>query len=52
MNAIHEPAAMAAPYYEAAGDEVADAEPLLGKLCMVALRIFGPVQVDWVKGAA
>lgn len=38
--------------WKAAGDEVADAEPLLGKLCMVALRIFGPVKVDWVKGAA
>lgn len=38
--------------WKAAGDEVADAEPLLGKLCMVSLTIFGPVQVDWVKDAA
>lgn len=38
--------------WKAAGDEVADAEPLLGKLCMARLTIFGPVQVDWVKDAA
>lgn len=38
--------------WKAAGDEVADAEPLLGKLCMASLTIFGPVQVDWVKDAA
>ena len=38
--------------WKAAGDEVADAEPLLGKRCMASLTIFGPVQVDWVKDAA
>lgn len=36
----------------AAGDEVSDIEPLLGKLCVVRLVVRGQQQIDLFQGAA